>query len=126
MLVKCPQCRALLEAEPGQTATCKECGFTSNVATAPSKKMKEPAAEESGQSPAKPRELLAPFSLLAGVAGLATFYLAPYYVPLLLSAAALALGISARQRVGATPQSTTAIAMGAAGLLLGVAVFAFL
>lgn len=66
-----------------------------------------------------PAALVGPFGLIVGVSGVATFYLAPYVFPFLLSAAAAGLGfVGLRQN--ADRQAVAALSLGAAGLLLEV------
>lgn len=122
--MKCPQCSALVEANPGQKATCAECGYealvpAAPVAAAPSS-VPPPVADETPREPVPPKQLLAPFGYISGVIGLGTFYLAAFIVPLLFAGAALGLGLYVHVAQGKSVQATAAIVLGVAGLVLGL------
>jgi hypothetical protein len=78
-----------------------------------------PKASSAGRDPVKPRELLGPFGLMTGLAGLATFYLSPFIFPFLLSGAGVALGFVGL-RSGGDRQIVGALALGSAGLVLEI------
>ena len=111
-----------MEGLPGKPARCKECGYEANVPAAAA--APDPKGLESLQlNQVKPSAYLGPFGLMAALAGLATFYLAPFVFPFLLSAAAVALGYLGL-RSGGDRQIVGALAMGGAGLVLEIIVLA--
>lgn len=142
MLVKCPRCAALIEAAPGTTTKCTECGFEARVPVGvqPPADVKGPAGPAAADGNpslapgaaawAPPKEpahgeavptgdLAAPFGLMASLVGIGTFYLATFLFPLAFSLAGIGLGAYRLVAGGKGPQATASIVLGVAGLVLG-------
>lgn len=113
---------------PGQPARCKECGFEAIVpeGTLPHKEGAAVAPKDAPSSMVAKAPsvsgpaLLSPFAFLAGLSGLATFYMADLYFPVILSLAGIALGFYAYGKVEHATQPLVGGVLGIAGLVLGI------
>lgn len=114
---------ALLDANPGDRATCAECGFSALVPANMEQEATEPASKKATPldlPPATPVSYLAPLAYIFGVAAIATFFLAHFFLPFILAAGAAGVGLAAYVKADKSRQGLVAALLGGAGFLTGL------